>query len=544
MRSRAVLLLVLAIALGLFAYQQATRWPRYTPPGPMTAPQPAAVLAAQPAQPPEADLAEIERAIADRDVDRVEPRLRELHGQFPGNARILTQLARLEYHRATAGRSQPRNRMFMNHDDERLQEAYQWAARAVAIDPGLAGAWLVNAEIALARTDPKKSLEMLGRAEALDPDSPRLRFLKGDAFRALATYERDASHLPRALEEYRRILQEPIDSEEEFLALRQMGETWAIIGDDTEAIDHMTRAIDGLQGRSRAFALESRARIHLEAGRADAAIKDSQAAQELMPFGAAAHTLADAQLVKAGLAMRDGREAAAAPFLDAFLAYDSDPTPHVNQLASMPTTFPAVYAVYAKPMRALHWERVVPEALREAAPHITGKDLRKLAALGARFDGGDQATSVLLFQAIAEDNVEAVRTLLALGADTSVRREDGASLLDVARIGTRPERTEIRRLLIAKMGRPPGWTDTPVDLPTPGRWYRAERTVGSTDIPPGKPFEAGRTLLAGTPCSVRGKPFTCITFYTAPDKYYGSILIPLSSPEDFNALREVEPPAL
>ena len=80
------------------------------------------------------------------------------------------------------------------------------------------------------------------------------------------------------------------------------------------------------------------------------------------------------------------------------------------------------------------------------------------------------------------DNVEAVRELLALGANTTVRREDGATLLDAARIGTQPDRAEIRRLLLARMGRPPGWTDTPVDLPTPGRWYRAERTIGEPPV--------------------------------------------------------------
>ena len=151
-------------------------------------------------------------------------------------------------------------------------------------------------------------------------------------------------------------------------------------------------------------------------------------------------------------------------------------------------------------------------------------------------------TNTLLFRAIAHNNAEAVRELLALGADTSGRRDDGASLLDAARLGTQPARKEIRRMLLAKMGRPEGWTDVPVDLPKEGRWYTADRTIGVPGMARTKLFEAGMTLLASGHCSLTAVPFTCFTFYSAPGKYYGTVVVPISRPEDFNALREVEAP--
>lgn len=550
MRSRAVLLLVLAVALGVFAYQQATKPPRYTggppprapytPPAPVAEPAPAPPVAV--GDPPEAEMQEIEAAISILQGTRVEARLRELHGQFPGNARILSLLARLEYGRATNGRPQARDRMFVDFDPAHMNAAERWAEQAVAADPELADAWLASSRIALARSQMKIGLEMLDRAEALDPDSVMLRLDKGNALLAMATYTGDDVHYPLAIKEYERVLREPIDSRDEVIALRQLGEIWSVVGDDRKAMAYLTRAIDGFEGQDRAFTLESRARLHLEAGRPDAAIKDSTAALEIARFGVAAHTLADAHLVKAGLAMKNGNEAAAMPHLKALFAYDRDPTSHVNRMAYRANTFPAVYAMFAAPMREQHWDRVVPEALGDSAHFITASDLRKLNSLGVVFDAGDKATTTLLFNAIRYNNAEAIRALLALGADSSARREDGASLLDAARIGSQPTRKEIRQMLLAKMGRPEGWTDVPVDLPKPGHWYKADRTVGVADEPRNKVFEAGMTLLAGDQCSTPGRPFTCFSFYSAPGEYYGTILIPVSSPEDFNALREVEAP--
>ncbi|GAB2656611.1 hypothetical protein [Arenimonas aestuarii] len=546
MRSRIALLLVLALASGVFAYQQATKPPRYTGPAPAlrpaALPAPVATAPVHVGEPPEEDMQAIAEALRQYRGDRIEARLRKLNEQFPANARILAHLARLEYNRAMAGRAQPRDKLLMNFDQAEMDAARRWATQAVAADPELFEAWLISAQVSLARSEVRKSLEMLERAEALDPTSVDLRLAKGNSLRAMAAYTGDEAHLPLALKEYELVLQAPIDSEEEFIALRQIGETWAAMGDDKKAIAYLTQAIDGFQGRNLAFTLEARARIQLDAGRVDAALEDSQAALEIMRFPVAAHTLADAHLLKAGLAMKSGRHAAAARHLDAMLQYDPDPTAHVNRMAELATTFPAVYAMFAGPMREQHWDRIVPEALGTAAGFITASDLRKLSSFGVTFDSGDRATTTLLFNAIAYDNAEAVRALLELGADTSVRRDDGASLLDAARIGSQPARKEIRRMLLAKMGKPPGWTDVPVDLPKPGHWYQADRTVGAAETPQQKRFEAGMTLMAGSECSTPGRPFTCFTFYTAPDKFYGTILIPISSPEDFNALREVVAP--
>ncbi|OHE81755.1 MAG: hypothetical protein A2X76_11820 [Lysobacterales bacterium GWF1_69_6] len=534
------------MSAGVFAYQEATKPPQYTGPAPAI-PSPSPASAPAPAAtvepPPEAELKEIANAFEQDQENRIEAKLRALQAKHPESADLQALLARLEYAQAVAGRAQPIDKSRLNFDWPLMRSADQWAVRATETNPELAEAWRMRGRTALALGDPRQSLAYLERAEALQPDSALMRLHKGDTLQAMAAYTGDNVHLSKALVEYGRAIQPPPDSRLEYIALRQVGEIQAALGNHDEAIGALTRAIAGFEGSDLAFTLDARARINLDAGRVDAAISDSRAALKVMTFQVALHTLADALLVKAGLAVRNGKEALAAPYLEEFLSIEREPTEHADHLAEGKNTFPAVYALFSEPMRRGHWDRVVPDTLPGAAAFIGASDLRALASRGLRFDGGDQATSQLLFQAIAYDNVDAVRELLALGANTKVQREDGATLLDAARIGTRPDRAEIRRLLLARMGRPPGWTDTPVDLPTPGRWYRAERTIGAKENPNDKQIEAGMVLMAGTQCSTPGRPYTCFTFYTAPEKYYGTIKVPIDSPEDFNALREVEAPS-
>lgn len=547
MRTLPFLLLSLVLLAGVFAYQQATKPPQYTGPAPVLAsppPAPASAPAAAAMPPPEAELREIADAFEQGQENQIEAKLRALQAKYTESADLQALLARLEYSQAVAGRAQPTDKSRLNFDWPLMRSADQWAVRATETNPELAEAWRMRGRTALALGDPRQSLAYMERAEALQPDSALMRLHKGDTLQAMASYTGDNVYLGKALVEYGRAIQPPPDTRLEFIALRQVGEIQANLGNHDEAIGALTRAISGFKGSDLAFTLDLRARVNLDAGRVDAAIADSRAALDVMVFQVALHTLADALLVKGGVAVRNGKEVLAAPYLEEFLSIAGEPTEHAHHLADGKNTFPAVYALFAEPMRRGQWDRVVPDTLPGAAAFIGASDLRALASRGLRFDGGDQATSQLLFGAVANDNVEAVRELLAKGANTTVRREDGATLLDAARIGTQPARAEIRRLLLARMGRPPGWTDTPVDLPTPGRWYRAERTIGAKEQPNDKQIEAGMVLMAGSQCSTPGRPYTCFTFYTAPEKYYGTIKVPIASPEDFNALREVEAPSL
>lgn len=487
-------------------------------------------------------LAEITQAIDAGRGDTVEAALLKLHAGNPQDAEIMTQLARLEYVRAVAGRSQPRNGESMNWDRAGMEAAEKWATQAVEADPDHANALIALAQVHNARSEPGKSLELLERAEALDPSSLKLRLRKGEALRTMAAYHRDPSFLPASAREFQRVIQGDVDTSVEVQAASELAIVYELMGEPEKALAQLAPPIEAATGNQQAFALEKRARLHLEAGDVDASLADSRAALELMNFPLAVATLADGLLVRAGLAMRNIGVAPTIPHLAEFARTGRSPVERLHILAGKKTTFPAVYALLTPQMKALGFDQAVPKAIGEAASFITADELKRLKAMGVSFDTPDVINGTLLHRAVAANNVQLVRDLIELGADVSVPLPSGMTTLQSASSGTSPERREIRRLLQAATGTESAGAQEEVDLPVPGRWYRAERTIGVANGDMGKVFEKGMTLLAGDACATPEVPTICFSFYTRPGQYYATILVPIADIQDFKALREVEAP--
>jgi tetratricopeptide (TPR) repeat protein len=487
-------------------------------------------------------LAQIAEAVDDGQGDSVEPTLLAMHKADPSNAEVLAQLTRIEYLRALGGNAQPSNGLDMRFDPTHMAAAERWAKLAVAANPEHANAWIAYSQILIAREQLKESLEMLARAEALDPSSVKLRLRKGAALRALAAYSGDDSKLAEAAREYQLAIKGRVDDGNEATAAMAVAGIYADQREFAKSIDFLTRAIDASEGSTLAFALERRARTHLNAGNVDASLADSREALEVMSFGVAVSTLVDGMLVKAGLAMRDEGEAAAQPFVEPLARSGMSPVQNMQDLASRPTTFPALYALLSPPWQDAGGREAAAHFVGESAHFVTAADLRKLHALGMSFDSVDEMGGTLLHRAIAHNNVDAVRELLVLGADASIPQPSGITSLQEAATGTSPERKEIRRLLLEKLGTPEGWKELEVDLPVAGKWYRADRLIGIGQDLGRRPFEAGMTLLAGGRCKTPDGPYFCFVFYTEPQEYYSTVLVPFDRLEDLKELHEVPAP--
>lgn len=487
-------------------------------------------------------LAQIAEAVDDGQGDSVESTLLAMHAADPSDAEVLAQLTRIEYLRALGGYAQPSNGLGMRWDPTHMAAAERWAKLAVAANPEHANAWIAYSQILIAREQLKESLEMLERAEAIDPSSVKLRLRKGAALRALAAYSGDDSKLAEAAREYQLAIKGRVDDGNEATAAMAVAGIYADQREFAKSIDFLTQAIDASEGSTLAFALERRARTHLKAGDVDASLADSRAALEVMSFGVAVSTLVDGMLVKAGLAMRDEGEAAAQPFVEPLARSGMSPVQNMQDLASRPTTFPALYALLSPPWQDAGGREAAAHFVGESAHFVTASDLRKLHALGVSFDSVDEMRGTLLHRAIAHNNVDAVRELLVLGADASIPLPSGVTSLQAAATGTSPARKEIRRLLLDKLGTPPGWKELNLDLPVAGRWYRAENRVGIERGFGNKPIEAGMTVLAGARCSTPNEPFLCFTFYTGPGEHYSTVLVPVDRMEELKGLREVPAP--
>lgn len=477
--------------------------------------------------------------------DVAEPILLRLHAQEPGNPEVMTQLARIEYLRAVDGLPQRGGMPPLEWNPMHMEAAERWAKLAVEADPGHANAWVVYAQVKYARLELDQSLEMLVRAEALDPSSVKLRLRKGATLRALSEMNGgDRSLLQASAKEFKQAIRGKVDDGNEELAASELAKVLDALGEHAQALDYFTRALGSTKGNSKAFMLDQRARSHLHAGNIDTALADSEAALAILDFGVGQRTLADILLVKVGSTRRDGRAASELqPLYERISATGVPAWESLSRLASEPATFPAVYAFAEPDMQGKPRATNIGEALVESGGFIAASDVQRLHRMGVDFDARSSLfDDTILHRALRKNNVGAVEALLDAGIDPKTLDPSGRTLQEIVLTGTTAERKKIRRLIFSKTGEPEGWKEPTVDLPSPGRWYVADRAIGTSDgagraLPSGQPV-----LVQSTDCWFADRTDICLHVLEAPGREFGMIAVPLSKLDDLKALREIPAP--
>lgn len=488
------------------------------------------------------DLKLIADAIDDGDGDMVEPMLQDMRQTHPKDPEVLALLARIHYLRAVDGLSYYLGMPPMGWDRKAMDAAEGLIRQAVEADPGHANAWVIYGQIRYAQYKLAESLEMLERAESLDPASEKLRLRKGATLHALAVHRGESGLLDAAAREYSKVIQGAIDNGNERLAVSQLADIASSRNDFESAAEHLTKALAASDDAvEEAFLLDKRAKAYLFGGHVDHALADIRKSLSMLDFDVGRKTLAMALLVKSGMAMREGDVDNAYRYGKESFATGAGAEQFLLTLATYKETFPAVYALLEPRLKTVEGEQLVSAVLCNAAGFIGSDDLKYLKSIGANMEGSNTDRGSLLLCAIEQDNVVAVRTLLELGVDTQVRHPNGSTLLERTLIGTSKERKDIRRMVVAKIGAPAGWQDPDVDLPIKGRWYKAERSIG-VEIGTSKLIPAGSILLADSACSFKDRSDVCLTFYVKPREYFGSVAIPLSRLSDLKAFQEVPVP--
>lgn len=472
--------------------------------------------------------------------DEVERALRELHRKAPSDPEVMTQLARLEYNRAIAGLPRNGGMPPTGWDPSAMDAAETWVLQAIAADPRHANAWVVHGQIKYARAQLDQSLEMLARAESLDPSSVKLRLRKGATLRALSEIrqERDA-YLQASLREYEQAIKGDVDDGNEVLAASELAAIHSTLGNYDKALQYSSDAVQFAQGRSKAFVLDKRAMIRLARGDTDGALADSEEALALMDFGVGRNNLAQVLLVKAGTALVEGRTAEAQSLMKRVTETGADPWQFLYLLASKPTTFNAIYVFAEGTTKGTHRAANIGSVLPKAGGFITAADVKRLHGLGIEFNAEDEFTGTVLLEAIRHDNVEAVKALLESGADPNARHPSGRTPLEFALTGTTPKRREIRRLLLARTGVPKGWKEPNVDLPLAGHWYVASRDVGTPDNQHPQLKAGMRVRIESSDCWFPDRTDICLSVRIARDQPAIGIAVPLTKLDDLKALQEV-----
>lgn len=489
------------------------------------------------------ELVPLSKAIDDGRGDMVEPTLQQMHRQRPKDAAVLALLARIEYLRAVAGRPRRQGYPPQEWDQAHMAAAERWVKLAVEADAKHANAWVVYGQIKYAQSQLAQSLDMLEHAESLDPSSVKLRLRKGATLSALAVQSGDPDLHDAAVREYSKAITGPIDDGNERLAASEIAEVHSLKGDFKSAVGILSDALSSSTGSEKARLLDNRAKAYLFDGDTEAALADIRTALALMDFGVGRDTLSMVLLVKSGTAMRDGDHDSARAFLEEAFSAAPDLLGSLSTVASRPKTFPAIYTIFEPRMKSAFGDLPAAYSFCFAASYISSDDLKRLKKMGANLDVALPNLGTLLHCAIDRNNVDAVRTLLALGVDTRIKNPNGETLLEITLSGNDPARKEIRKLVLAKVGKPAGWQDpADVALPVKGRWYKAERDIGTADLPNTKIIPAGMTLLSAGDCDTGRKNELCMVFKRNAYTHYGVVIVPMSRSLDLKALREVPPP--
>jgi tetratricopeptide (TPR) repeat protein len=212
------------------------------------------------------ELSKIAGQIDDGRNDEAESALLLLRERNPKDPGVPTLLARIEYLRSVSGLPEYPGMPPTNWDPARMDAAERWIREAIELGPEHANAWVVYGQIKYARYRLAESLEMLEKAESLDPSSIKLRLRKGATLRALSTYRGDKSLLDASAVEYQRAIVGNIDDGNERLAASELGEIFSTKGEFDKALGYLSDALVTAEGSEKAFILEKRAKAQLYAG--------------------------------------------------------------------------------------------------------------------------------------------------------------------------------------------------------------------------------------------------------------------------------------
>jgi tetratricopeptide (TPR) repeat protein len=431
----------------------------------------------------------------------------------------------------------------MGWNPTHMDASERWARLAVEADPDHANAWVVYGQVKYARQELDESLKMLTHAETLDPSSAKLRLRKGATLRALSETRGGHALLVASAKEFQQAIHGKVDDGNELLAASELADIFSKLGEQDKALDYSSQAMAWAKGNSKAFLLDRRANIHLMAGDTDAALADSEAALSILDFGVGQQTLTNILLVKAGMAVRDGRTAEIQPLVDRAQATGADPWRYLDLLVSQPATFPAVHVFVDPEAKGNARAQKISRMLVLAGDFISASDVQRLHRMGIEFHAQDEFRGTILHRAIQANNVGAVKELLDLDADATIPYPGGRTSLELAMTGTSAERKEIRRLILAKTGTPQGWKEPDVDLPLAGHWYAADRAIGTTDGQYSA-LPAGKVVLVETSdCTFLDRTDICLELLERPGTRFGTIAIPLSKLDDLKALKPVPAPS-
>jgi tetratricopeptide (TPR) repeat protein len=346
----------------------------------------------------------------------------------PPNPAVLVQLARVTLKLAQDLTGSDNAPSVPQIDAASLESAQRYIDQAIALDANRADALMISGHIAYLQRRFQQSTELLEKAKAMGGTNPWLHVNLGDALWAIAMQPPGVNRpiSQRAAEEFEAALKSKLPIAAENRAVHQLGAIYAELGDIPKADLYQRRYVSMEEGRFKAYALHRYAHFLLfYAKDADGALSAARQAVQIYNFPVGRLFLVQMLTIKGGDLVAAGRPNDAVPFLNEARQMQPDLESLCPELARFPGLFPGVFGIHSAGAIKDFSGRIGGQTLVHASMYATSKQIEQLLSWGANPNYLDPDDGTPLHRAILADNVAAVKTLLAHGANPLTPFTDG-----------------------------------------------------------------------------------------------------------------------
>jgi tetratricopeptide (TPR) repeat protein len=364
----------------------------------------------------------------------------------PPNPAILVQLARVTLKLAPDRTSNDIEPSVPRIEPAGLETARRYVDQAIALDPKRADAVMIRGHISYLQWRFQESIQSLEKAVAMGGKSPWLHVNLGDALWAQAMQPPAVNRAmsQRAAEEFELALASPLPDTAERRAVHQLGPVYAQLGDIPKSDLYERRYISMQEGRNKAYALHRYAHFLLfYAKDTDSALTAARQAVEQFNFSVGREFLVQMLAIKGGDLVAAGRPNDAVPYLNEARQLNPDLEALCPELARLPGLFPGVLGIHSVGGVKDFSGRIGGQTLIYATLYATSKQIEELISWGANPNYFDPSEGTPLHAAILADNVAAVNTLLAHGANPMTPFTDGRLPSDLSTDPSDTKRAEI-----------------------------------------------------------------------------------------------------
>jgi len=448
-----------------------------------------------------------------------------LRSVLPKDPRVPVELARVAIKQPPASFNNPGEPVSIPL--EFLDDAQGWMDIALGLGPRRADTLVLAGHLAYLKRDYPKSIAMLEDARKIGTSNPWLRMNLADVLWASARANNmDRALLSRAATEYEASFTKDASGRVHRQALHNLAHLYGDMQDFPKARARFHQLIAESPDYAKSEPIADFASyLFFTEGDIDGAITTGRQALTFGEVDLQSSVLAEALLIKAGKLYVSGKSKEAARMVKEAQGIQSGLERRSVEFAQMPLTFPAVFALRESGLVDSLSNSDGGATLVLASAYATAAEIDRLVKYGADPNYLDPTEGTPLHMAVRAGNPEAIRALLAHGANGNTRGPAGTVPIELAEqlaAQSSPKGTQVLSILrAAGLRRPAAAGSGPLKV---GYLYQVLKPVGGSGF--GDEVGVGEKFVFLRSCSYTDPALACIGVrFPARNNQFGDVAL-------------------